>query len=433
MGPTDVGATCEKEVRRLHYGVTTLEEPSVVKHASHSFSLRRKAMRGAILGAFAIVSAAVGCSSSDGDNGNGSGGPGTGAGGQLIFTNTGGDGGPLGSGRGANCASDSVATEAAPLDIYVMFDQSCSMSCPPERAGTGLCCIGGPNPRIDQVRTAMEQFLQNPKSAGISVGIGYFGNFPIGQASCNPADYSKPAVPIALLPGNTQALTNSLQAAQPTGETPTPAAITGACMYATQWKNQNPGHALVILLVTDGVPEAPQSAPRCVPTLQAAQTAAQDCLSQQGIATYVLGVGANLDNLQAIAQAGGTGHAYLAGGTTDISGNVLDALNQIRDSAAVPCKFKIPPPPNGETLNPAQVNVTYEDAAGSIHVVPGAGNAQNCANGGWYYDNPNGPTTVELCQSSCNEVTAALIAGSVLGKPASISLAFGCATQTNTH
>jgi von Willebrand factor type A domain len=389
-------------------------------------------MREAIVGVLWIASIAAGCSSSDGDNGNGAGGPGSGSGGQVIFNNPGGGNGPLGPGPGNGCVSDSAATEAAPLDIYVMFDQSCSMSCPPEQAGPGLCCIGGPRPRIDQVRSAMNQFLQNPKSAGISVGLGYFGNFPIGAASCNAADYARPAVPIAPLPGNAQALINSLNQAQPTGETPTPAAINGACQYATQWKSQNPGHALVILLVTDGVPEAPQTR-TCKPTLQDAQAAAQACSSQQGISTYVLGVGANLDNLQAIAQAGGTTHAYLAGGTTDISGSVLDALNQIRDSAAVPCKFKIPPPPNGQALDPNRVNVTYNDAGGTLTVIPGAGTAQNCASGGWFYDNPQAPSTVELCPSSCNDVTAALIAGSVLGKPASISLQFGCATQTNTH
>jgi hypothetical protein len=278
----------------------------------------------------------------------------------------------------------------------------------------------------------MTAFLQNPKSAGIAVGIGYFGYFPTGQTSCNPADYSRAAVGIAPLPGNAQPIISSLQGATPTGETPTPAAIQGACTYAAQWKNANPGHVVVILLVTDGVPEAPVSR-NCKPTLADAQTAAQSCDKQQGIPTYVLGVGANLDNLQAIAQAGGTTHAYLAGSGMDVSANVLDALNQIRDSAAVPCKFKIPPPPQGQTLNPAQVNVSYEDAAGTPHVVPSAGSATNCATGGWYYDNPQAPTTVELCQSSCDEVTASLIAGSVLGKPAHLSLEYGCATVIKTH
>lgn len=390
-------------------------------------------MRRAILAALWVTASVVSCSSSS--DGNGNGGAGAGVGGQLIFMGGLGDGGPLATpGLGMGCANSSVATEAAPLDIYVMFDRSCSMSCPPEQGGPGLCCIGGPRPRIDQVRTAMQQFLENPKSAGISVGIGYFGNFPIGAASCNPQDYARADVPIAPLPGNTQALERSLQNAQPTGETPTGAAIRGACQYSTQWKTQNPGHSLVILLVTDGMPEAPQSQRTgCNPTLPDAQAAAQECLSQQSIPTYVLGVGANLSNLEAIAQSGGTGHAYLAGGTTDISGSVLDALNQIRDSAAVPCKFKIPPPPAGQTLNPAQVNVTYDDAGGASHLLPGAGQVSNCAGGGWYYDNVQAPSTVELCPTSCDEVTASLIAGAVLGKPAHISLVFGCGTVTNIH
>src|ERR1043165_8867796 len=104
-------------------------------------------MRGALLGSLLVAMAFAGCSSSTGDDQNGAGG-GVDAGG-LIFPGSGADGG-LGSGRGANCVSDSVATEAAPLDIYVMFDQSCSMSCPPDLAGPGRCCTGGPNPRIDQ-------------------------------------------------------------------------------------------------------------------------------------------------------------------------------------------------------------------------------------------------------------------------------------------
>src|ERR1700755_2200172 len=115
-----------------------------------------------------------------GSSGNGNGANGSGATNGVIFGNSG--SGPVSSDTNS-CASDRVATEAAPIDIYVMFDQSCSMSCPAEEAGPGLCCIGGPNPRIDQVRKAMNDFLENPKSAGIGVGIGYFGYFQIGQAS----------------------------------------------------------------------------------------------------------------------------------------------------------------------------------------------------------------------------------------------------------
>ena len=396
-------------------------------------------MRRILAASFFILPAlGVACSSNADDggglNGNGNGGgSGSGANGSaasngIIFG--GGASGPVSTGN-ASCVTDSIATEAAPLDIYVMFDQSCSMSCPAEQAGPGLCCIGGPNPRIDQVRTAMNDFLTNPKSAGISIGIGYFGNFPIGNASCNPADYATPAVPIAALPGNAQPIEQSLQRAMPTGETPTGAAIRGACTYATSWKKSNPGREVVVLLVTDGVPEAPSSR-ACKPTLPDAEAAAKDCVSQSGVATYVLGVGANLDNLAGLAQAGGTGHAYLAG-TMDVSNKVLDALNQIRDGAQVPCKFKVPPAPSGQTLDPGLVNVAYQDTGGASHLVPSAGTAANCAMGGWYYDNPQNPATLSLCPSTCDVVTAELTAAAVLHKGSKLDIEYGCSTVSVTR
>ena len=131
------------------------------------------------LAALSFVVPAIGfaCSSStdtgnglaNGLNGNSGNGPqianGQGATNGVIFNGSGASG-PVSSGNNA-CATTSIATEAAPLDIYVMFDQSCSMSCPADEAGPGLCCIGGPNPRIDQVRSAMTDFLNNPASAGM--------------------------------------------------------------------------------------------------------------------------------------------------------------------------------------------------------------------------------------------------------------------------
>jgi hypothetical protein len=207
--------------------------------------------------------------------------------------------------------------------------------------------------------------------------------------------------------------------------------VRGACTYASQWRQQNPGYKTVILLVTDGYPEAPvsQNSTNCRPSLQDAETGVQAC-AQTGINTYVLGVGPNLDNLKGLAQAGGTAQAYLAGASSsNVSQNVLDALNQIRDGAAVPCEFKIPDPPTGDTLNPALVNVTYQDATGATNLIPGAGSSAGCKNGGgWYYDNPTKPTTVLLCPDQCNQVTAALVVGAALGTGAHVALQFGCAT-----
>src|SRR5690606_1759529 len=149
------------------------------------------------------------------------------------------------------CVGQQFAGEAIPTDVYIMFDQSCSMSCPVERSGRGQCCMGGPDPRIDPVRAAVDSFLRDEDSNGMGVGIGYFGYMEVGSTSCDPDDYSEPDVPIAPLPGNAGALTSSLNSVEPTGETPTGSAIRGACDYTTQFKSNNPGRNVVILLVTD--------------------------------------------------------------------------------------------------------------------------------------------------------------------------------------
>ena len=328
-------------------------------------------------GALALWVASLGCSSSRGNvfaNSDGAGGAG-GAG--LIGGSTGGTGPGNGGSSGANnagggaastggpsscpitvgntgCVGEVYVGETIPLDIYIMFDQSGSM----------LNDVGGMT-RLEAVRRATDQFLVDPQSSGIGVGIGYFGYQPIGMTSCDPAKYQAAAVGVGALPGNAQPIIDSLAGIQPTGETPTGAAIRGACTYATSWKQSNPGHAVVILLVTDGKPEAPLSskAGLCSPTLEDAVQAATACVqSDAAIRTYVLGVGPLLGNLAQIAQAGGTKQAYLVE-SGDVTAQVLDALNRIRGDASIPCEFKVPKPPEGETLDLGQVNLIFTDTA----------------------------------------------------------------------
>src|SRR5262249_24491554 len=109
------------------------------------------------------------------------------------------------------------------------------------------------------------------------------------------------------------------------------------------------------------------------------------------------------------------------------------ALNQIRDGAQVPCKFKVPPPPSGQTLDPGKVNVSYEDTSGKSTLVPSAGSMDNCASGGWYYDDPGNPATLSLCPSTCDAVTTQLVAASILKKNTSLSIEYGCTTVSITR
>jgi hypothetical protein len=403
------------------------------------------------LGLIACVFALVGCGSSgtSGDQsgssstgstsgaGAGTGAPGGGAGGDGSFVfSSGGQSADAAAGASttnvcgsadlSGCIGQRYAGEQIPLDIYIMFDVSCSMSCPAEETGPGLCCTGGPNPRIDQVRNATTAFLKDPASAGMGVGIGYFGYMPAGQTSCDPSRYSSPSVPIGTLPGNADALVKSLNAAQPTGETPTGAAIRGACTYASQWQAKTPGHKTVVLLVTDGFPEAPLTSQTgaCTPTIQDAVQAATTCSTfSPPLPVYVVGVGAQLTNLGDIAAAGGTKQPFIVGGA-DITQQVIDALNQIRALAQIPCRITLPPAPAGTTLKLDEVNVGHCDTTGQASVFNYVTEAASCdaTSGGWYYDDPNAPQQIVLCGSTCNLVNT---------PGGSLFASVGCKTQTN--
>lgn len=344
---------------------------------------------------------------------------------------TGGSGGASTSGTACNpsnasaCVEEQFEGEGVPLDIYVLFDQSGSMCSCIEPAG-GLLC---PDPncrktRLDAVREATDQFLSDPLSAGIGVGLGFFGSQPIGSADCRAETYATPSVPIAPLPGNAASVMAALRAVSPTGETPTGAALRGACTYA-QDAVRRTGRRVVILLLTDGKPEAPLSCmggSGCCPTLSDAAAAASACLaSAQAVTTYVLGVGPLLGNLEQIAVAGGTQHAYLVEGN-DVGSEVLSALNRIRGDAAIPCRLQLPPAPVGQTLDFTRVNVEYADAECRATSFYNVASQSACADSpGWYYDNAVAPTHIELCPHSC---------GLVSTRGARLFYTVGCETQS---
>ncbi len=324
------------------------------------------------------------------------------------------------------CVGTAFEGENIPLDIYVMFDLSCSMSCSIDKVG--CCRLDDPVPedqwRIQPVRQAMTTFLRDPASAGIGVGLGFFGDHDRSLDNdpmiCSVEEHSDATVEIQPLPGAADQLITELDAGLPQAGTPTHLAIDGACVYVDAWKQANPSHKVVILLVTDGIPEA-----ACGANIDLATAAATTCYDGgTGFQTYVLGVVANnnnsLDQLNSIAAAGGTEHAYLTN-TTDVGGSVLAALNAIRGDAVIPCNLQLPPPPDGQTLDTSLVNLGICDAAGTAQVTPYVDTPSDCDGPGWYYDDPGSPAAIQLCEATCDTV-------SVPG--ASLFFSVGCATQT---
>lgn len=325
----------------------------------------------------------------------------------------------------ASCGGDVFEGESLPLDIYIMFDQSASM-CACLDAGAGQLCLesGCNTTRLDAVRQAMQEFLVDPNSAGIGVGLGFFGHQTIGQTSCDEAAYGEPAVTVGTLPEQANVLSDVLDTLEPTGETPTGPALRAACAYAAGFQATAPLHHVVILLLTDGRPEAPSTcrggAGTCCPSLDDAVQAAEQCHNAIGIRTFVLGVGPLLDNLDQIAVAGGTNQAYLVRGG-DVGTEVLAALNRIRGSAAIPCELSLPQAPPGESLALDEVNLEYEGAECARTPFASVPSAESCgADDGWYYDDPSAPNRILLCPRSCDRVS---------GPGGNLYYSVGCTTR----
>jgi len=341
----------------------------------------------------------------------------------------GGGGSSTASPQGGNaaCKADVHEGQRVPVDMYFLVDSSGSMGEP---------VTGGS--KWEVVSAALIASLNEPRNAGIGVGIGYFplaaqGACTSGQSgcfcipiinlcfateggSCDVADYAKPAVPMALPPPLT-AVVGDITGHQIGGGTPTRPAVDGALQYLGQWAAAHPDRKPLLVLATDGEPSGCEAnGPRDVADIAAAALA-----GPYAIRTFVIGVGRSLVSLDLIARAGGTDHAFLVDTGGDVAKEFADALDQIR-GAASSCDFTIPKmSSDGQAINPAQVNVSYTaGGSGSPIRVPQTfmGQPSNCDEaGGWYYDNPQAPTAIKLCDATCRTLSGG-----------SIQVEFGCDT-----
>jgi hypothetical protein len=346
------------------------------------------------------------------------------------------------TGAGGGCVGTSFAAEPVPLDIFVMLDQSGSMNL---SAGNGMS-------RWESVKAAITSFVQQPATAGIGMGIQYFG---LGQPSvagcyviectsdadcingcgpcnssgvcssqynpdvdsCDPLDYAWADVPIQQLPGVGNFIIGSMTMHAPGTNTPTAPALEGAIHYAKVWAQKNPGHIVVVALATDGEPSECDTDPMNLDLIAAAGFG-----EAPSIKTFVVGVGPALQLLDGIAAAGGTTTAFHVDLDAAATSHFLDALNTIR-GAALGCTYQIPPPPVGMTEDFGRVNVDYTPGDGSPQrTLPKVMDEAHCpASGdGWYYDDEAAPTEIILCDATCGVVQKDLTA--------KIDVVLGCLT-----
>jgi hypothetical protein len=351
-----------------------------------------------------------GAASDDGDdNGGGDGGSGatvSASGGGLFSGNSSSGNGTSGpSNFDAACASSTEKGEQQGLNAYMMLDYSGSM-------------VGA---KWNGVTQAINSFVQQATS-GISVGLQYFGlaggadaglnigGFPINLGdSCDPTVYSQAAIEIAPLPGVGSQITQSLAThSLPDTSTPTAPALQGALSHATDWAKAHSSDVTIVILATDGEPsECPIPANSTATLLQQVENIASAGAAQTPkILTFVIGVGNDTTNLNGIAQAGGTGSAFIVDTSQNVSQQFLAALNKIRGQA-LGCQYKIPVPKSG-SVNFSEVNVEFTASGGKSTIVPQVADKGHCPSSGdaWYYDNPSSPTEILLCTSTCGTVSA---------------------------
>jgi hypothetical protein len=297
------------------------------------------------------------------------------------------------------CASATATVASNDIYLAFLFDESGSMS-------------ADGSPKWASAKAASRAFFEAPESKGVHASLTFFPDQ--FDYACGPDAYTKPAVPMTALPSNV--LGQSLDAQIPQGGTPTYSALQGAIQYAQNVAaNDAQGGKVAIVLVTDGLPDS-----NCDGNSVQAVTALAASVAQN-LPIYVIGVGAELTALNDIAKGGGTTSAFIVdtNAPQQIQQDFLAAINAIKTSA-FSCDYMIPTPPNGQSLDHSKVNVVHDanQKQDTLAYNPG------CSGGaGWYYDNPDAPKRIELCDDSCKTAKA---------EPGKLEVLFGCASEQST-
>lgn len=370
------------------------------------------------------VTAMVGCEAGGGTDSGGGGTtttPAGGAGGVAGATGVGGelfDAGDQDTGLqdGDTCLKEEAVAQKVPLDVFLVVDRSGSM---------GSCTSGYWPP----TEAALRAFFSNPLSAGLSIGLNLFPALDAGGNECveelyNPVQIPE-TLPLLLLPDHLTELEGALDALHPSsctaGTTPMYGALHGTYQAAVNYQDDNPTHKVIVVLTGDGSPccgdcssEWGGSEYETIPTIAAMAASAWTA----GIPTYCIIIDDSASQaLNSIAQQGGTQAAF------DVSNDIslfAQKLDDIR-AAALGCEYPIPE--TEEEFDPLKVNVSYTPSGGGqTQTILKVESEEACGAGaGWYYDDPEEPTMIILCPTTCNDVEN--------DPEASISFAFGCPTE----
>jgi hypothetical protein len=307
-----------------------------------------------------------------------------------VSSNGGAAGAVVPSSAAGNCGTFTSDTTRAGADVLIVLDRSESMTW--SLTTDSACGANDPScsSRIAAVVPAVSTVVaDNP---GIQWGLELF-SAPDGTR-CQVED--APQVPIG--PDSAAAIQSRLAALTTQTSTPTTAALTAATSYL---RTVNDSNNKAILLATDGLPNCGSgggggTGSDDLPGATAASAAAR----QAGFPVYVIGIGPNLSNLEALAQAGGTGNYYPVTSTAALNA----ALSSIAQVVAATCTFKANTTPPDKDLVYVYVDKRLVNQSDS---------------NGWIFD-PSDPTysTIVLTGRVCEDMLA--------GVTTQVQILFGC-------
>ena len=305
------------------------------------------------------------------------------------------------------CVSAGVASQTRPVNLFLALDSSGSM--------------GGRNvaQRWNPVTVALKAFLSDPASEGLNAALQVFpapsafqlSGRNIRAAMCRADSYQAADVPVQALPDKGD-FSRLIDAHETMGVTPTNPMFQGVIQQAEGVLAADPAARAAIVMLSDGIPTICSSGD-LTGTERSALTVAAVA---DRIPTYVIGVGENLDNLNAIAQAGGTGEALLIDPTDPEATRlqILSRLDEIRGAVAS-CEVTIPEPPVGKRLDPDKVFANIHNVNAPTIEVP---YEPDCLTGtGFRYDDVDAPTSINLCEKACDALAQA---------DATVEVVFGC-------
>jgi len=300
----------------------------------------------------------------------------------------------------ASCSGSSSVARFKPVNMFIMFDKSGSMT----------TSLSGGGTRWSASTDALTAFFKDTRADGLGVALRFFPDdrpsVGCNESSCSATACSDPLVPLGDLtatsaPGDAQEalLVAAVAGTSPGGSTPTYPALDGPLRWGVARTQADPNEIYVTVLVTDGEPT------ECNTSTTAIRKLATDAYNGYGVRTYTIGIaGSNTTELDALALAGGTGKAFVVDGSNSstMRDQLVAALLSIAGTSAS-CSFNLP---GAGTFDPNNVSVTYRPGTGgTMMTLPRVPNAAACGSG-WYYNDNTTPTMISLCPTTCATVQA---------------------------